>query len=143
MEKLKILVFGNPLVREDSIALRLIAPLRKKFPEIEFKEFDTAENLEKEGRNLVILDSALGIGKVVLINSPGALGSGKIYSMHDFDLSITLKLLRKMGALDSVRIIAVPADCGLRKAAAEAAAVISSLLSENASRSSCTGRKRG
>ncbi len=140
---MKVLVFGNPLVRMDSVALRMLPMLRKRFPEVEFKEFDAAENLEHEGRDLVILDAAAGIRKVVLIEDLSALSGGKIYSMHDFDLSLTLKLLRKMGALDSVRIIAVPSSFPPRKALPACSSLLSSLLSGNESRSSCRGRRRG
>ncbi|HSB47257.1 MAG TPA: hypothetical protein VLD37_04525 [Candidatus Bilamarchaeum sp.] len=125
---MKVLVFGNPLVRRDSIALRLMPALRKKFPGIEFREFDAAENLESEGRDLVILDAAEGIGKVSLIDDLSALCGGKIYSMHDFDLALTLKLLKKMGKLGTVKIIAVPSSWPLRKALPEVSALLSSLL---------------
>lgn len=125
---LKVLVFGNPLVEKDRIALRLLPALRKRFPAVQFKEFDAAENLEAEGRDLVILDSAEGISRVMLIDDLSALSSGPVYSMHDFDLSITLKLLLKMGAIDSVRIIAVPSRLGLRKALSGCSELLSSLL---------------
>jgi Ni,Fe-hydrogenase maturation factor len=141
--RLKVLVFGNPLVDEDSIALRMLPSLRKRFPEIEFKEFDAAENLEAEGRDLVILDAAKGIRKVALIKDVGVLEAGSVYSMHDFDLSLTLRLLFKMGSLDSVKIIAVPSSCPVKKALDEASPLLSSLLSGNGSRSSCRGRRRG
>ncbi len=125
---MKVLVFGNPLVERDSIALRLLPALRKRFPEVEFKEFDAAENLEDEGPDLVILDSAEGIRRVMLIEDIAALSTGSIYSMHDFDLSLTLKLLRKMGAVNSVRIIAVPSRFPLRKALSGCSKLLSSLL---------------
>jgi len=139
----KVLVFGNPLVDADSIALRLMPLLAEKFPEFSFKEFDAAENLENEGRDLIILDSAIGLDGVTLIESLDGLISAKTYSMHDFDLALTLKLLRKMGKIDSVKIIAVPASCPLRKALLGASRLLSSLLSGNASHSSCRGRRRG
>jgi Ni,Fe-hydrogenase maturation factor len=138
---LKVLVFGNPLVAQDSIALRLIGPLRKRFPQVEFREFDAAEDLEKEGRDLLILDSAIGIEEVALLDDLGAISTGRACSMHDFDLALTLKLLRKMGAIDRVRIIAVPSSMPLPEALRGASRLFSSLLSGNASRSSCTGRR--
>jgi Ni,Fe-hydrogenase maturation factor len=55
----------------------------------------------------------------------------KSYSMHDFDLPITLKLLKKIGSLDSVLIIGVPSDYSKEKAIAEVSKIISSLLSKN------------
>lgn len=124
-------MFGNPLVDADSIALRLLPKLRKKFPNIGFKEFDAAENLENEGRDLIILDSAVGISEVALLNGLGsidALSIGEAYSMHDFDLAMTLKLLKKMGAIDSVRIIAVPSSMPLRPALLAVSRFLSSLL---------------
>mgnify|MGYP001559860477 CR=1 FL=1 len=42
----KVLVFGNPLLEQDSIPLRLIGRLRERFPKIEFTEFDPNENME-------------------------------------------------------------------------------------------------
>ena len=126
---MKVLVFGNPLVKKDSIALRLVPALRKAFPGVEFKEFDGAENLEAEGGDLLILDPADGLREVSLLEGTGALETGKAYSMHDFDLAITLKLLLKMGRIRSVRIIAVPSSFPPRKALPGVRRTISSLLS--------------
>jgi Ni,Fe-hydrogenase maturation factor len=127
MAKLKILVFGNPLVAGDSLPLRLMSALRKRFPSVEFREFDAAENLEDEGRDLLILDSAQGPDHVVLLEGIDKIETGKIYSMHDFDLALTLKILVKLKLLDSVRIIAVPANHPEKKALAETCTIISSL----------------
>lgn len=138
-----VLVFGNPLVDADSIALRLMPLLQIKFPELVFREFDAAENLENEGRDLVILDSAIGLDDVVLLEGLDSLATGKACSMHDFDLALTLKILKKIGKIDSVRIIAVPSCFPLRKALAGSCRLISSLLSKSASHSSCRGRRRG
>ncbi len=114
--KKKILIFGNPLVPEDSLPLRLLPKLRKAFQNIEFKELDAAEEIENEGRDLVILDTAKGIDKVTVIDDIGKIQTEKIYSMHDFDLGLTLKLLKKMKKIDSVRIIAVPMGYDEKKA---------------------------
>jgi Ni,Fe-hydrogenase maturation factor len=107
-KKLKILVFGNPLVECDSIALRISKKLEKEFPEIEFKEFDTSENLEKEGDHIIILDSAKGLKKVEIIKDLEKLERNEIFSLHDFDLSHELKLLKKIGMIKEFRIIAIP-----------------------------------
>lgn len=82
----KILVFGNPLLKEDSLPLRILKNLRKEFPDIEFEEFDTADDLQNEGRNLVILDTVKGIKKVMIIKDIKSIITDKIYSLHDFDL---------------------------------------------------------
>jgi Ni,Fe-hydrogenase maturation factor len=124
---MKILVFGNMLVEEDSLPLRLMPKLEKLFPSIEFKEFDTAENLEDEGRDLVILDTAFGIEKVTLIDDVDNLQLSKTASMHDFDLPITLRILIKLKAIDSVKIIAIPAGYEEKKAIEEISEMIKSI----------------
>jgi len=107
---MKILVFGNPLVEKDNLALKLIPKLKKEFPKIEFKHLDPNENLESEIKDgkLVILDVVEGIDKIMIINDIDKLKVDKIYSMHDFDLGYNLKLLKKIGKLDSVEIIGLP-----------------------------------
>ena len=109
---MKVLVFGNPFLENDSLPLRLLSKLRERFSDIEFKEVDPTEGLESEGRDLVIIDSVEGIDEVVEIDSIGRLHTNRVCSMHDFDLAYNLKLLKKVGKIDSVRIIGVPMGIG-------------------------------
>ena len=109
---MKILVFGNPLVEKDNLVLKMLPELRKRFPEIEFEEVDPTEGLEKHGKDLVILDAVEGIDKVMIIDSVEQLQTNKIYSMHDFDLAYNLKILKKLGMIDNVKIIGVPIGMG-------------------------------
>lgn len=128
----KFLVFGNALLRQDSLPLRLLSRLRARFPEIEFKEFDPNENIESEGRNLNIIDTVEGIKKVTMITSIDRIQSPKIYSMHDFDLGYSLKLLKKLGYLDSVRIFGIPMGASEGKAFKQLEReIIASLSSES------------
>jgi Ni,Fe-hydrogenase maturation factor len=129
---MKVLVFGNILVDEDSLAVKLIPKLVKKFRQVEFKEYDSAENLESEGRNLVILDVAKGITKVTIVDALDMLEVTHPYSMHDFDLSVTLKILKKISAIDSVKIIAIPVGYDEKKAFDEVVSALSILLSKSA-----------
>ena len=126
---MKILVFGNALVEADSLPLRIMPRLQKLFPKVEFKEFDTAENLEDEGRDLLILDTAFGIESVTLIDDVDTLQMSKTCSMHDFDLPITLRILIKLKAIDSVKIIAIPAGYDEKKALSEIKEIIGNLQS--------------
>jgi len=105
---MKVLVFGNPFLENDSLPLKLLPKLRKTFPSIEFKEIDPTEDLDKQGRDLVILDTVEGIDNVIELNSIEQLYANKVYTMHDFDLAYNLKLLKKIGKIDSVRIIGAP-----------------------------------
>jgi Ni,Fe-hydrogenase maturation factor len=126
--KQKILVFGNPMLKQDSVPLLLLGRLRERFPEMEFKEFDPNENLEKEGRELCIIDTVEGIDRVMLITDIDSIKSQKIYSMHDFDLGYTLKLLKKLGYVESVRIFGVPMKIGADEAFRQLCVLISASL---------------
>lgn len=108
--RLKILVFGNPLVEKDSLALRVAQKLKEEFPSVEFKEFDTAESLEREGKNIIILDVVEGIKKVEIISDPKKIKKSKIFSLHDFDLSYELELLKKLKLIESFRILGIPSS---------------------------------
>ncbi len=142
-KKPRVLVFGNPLVSIDSIPLQILPQLREKFPEIDFVEFDPSENLEDEGRHLLIIDSAEGIRKPSLITDIGLIHTPKIYSMHDYDLGYSLKLLKKLGYIDSVTVFGVPLRMRKAMALKQVSDMISATLpSRNGSRSSCRGHKR-
>ncbi len=121
---MKVLVFGNPLVPEDSLALKVAEKLKGNF---EFKILEAVEDIENEGRNPVILDVAEGIKKPVLISDLEKLHTNPIYSMHDFDISLALKLLKKIGKIDSVRIVAIPIGYPMEKATKESEKLLNSL----------------
>jgi len=125
---MKILVFGNPLVEKDSLPLKLLPLLEKEFPEIEFSEFDAAENLENQGKDLIILDAVEGIEKVTMIYDIDVIKNEKRYSLHDFDLGMTLKLLKKMKKIDSVRILGIPVNYEEKKAFEELKELIKATL---------------
>jgi Ni,Fe-hydrogenase maturation factor len=128
--KTKILLFGNPLVKRDSLVLKILPKLSENFPQIDFKEFDPTENLEKEIENgkLTVLDVAEGINKIEIIKDINQLTTSKIYSMHDFDLAFNLKLLKKVGKLKQVEIIAIPHDMKEKEAFKKVADWIENLL---------------
>lgn len=112
-EKTKILIFGNPIVKKDRIALVMTQDLRKEFPQILFKEFDAVEDLQKEGQSLYIIDAVDGINDVTVITDVNFLVINKIYSVHDFDLGYYLKLLKKMDMIKHVVIFGIP--IGMKK----------------------------
>lgn len=119
-------VFGNPLVKEDSLPLKLIGKLKKEFPLLEFKEFDTVEDMELE-KELNIIDTVKGIKKVELIEDVDKIITDKIYSMHDFDLGYNLKLLKKMKMIDKVRIFGIPMNMKEKEAFEQLCAAISKI----------------
>ena len=126
MEPRKVLVFGNILLKEDSLPLRIIPALREKLPGVDFAVFDPNEQLEKEGHDLLILDTALGIKKVTLFSEKdlARLETEKRYSAHDFDLGFSLRFLLKLGKVSSVKIIGVPPRYPEEKAVEEIARIL-------------------
>jgi Ni,Fe-hydrogenase maturation factor len=104
-----IYIFGNELLDFDNLPIKLAPKLKKLFPAIDFIIQDPTENIKlpKNGE-LIIIDTVMGIEKVVIINDIKKLETGKIYSMHDFDLAFNLKLLKKIGQLKKLIIFGVP-----------------------------------
>ncbi len=132
MTKLKILVFGNTLLRNDRLPITMIEELQKEFPDIEFQEFDTVEDLHKEGKSLYILDTIEGIEHVIAITEIDQLITNKIYSVHDFDLAYNLKLLKKARMIEKVMIFGIPMVMKKGQALRELKKIIrSTLLLEN------------
>lgn len=103
-----IYIFGNPLLKEDNLPVRLMPKLKKKFPQINFELKDPSENLNPKNGKLCIIDTVKGISKVTLFRNLDEFETEKIYSLHDFDLGLNLKLLRKIGKLKEVLIFGVP-----------------------------------
>jgi len=109
---MRIYVLGNPLVHEDSIPLRILPKLKKRFPKIEFVVTDPNENFPpKEETNLVILDTVKGIKKPRLFNLDRFVINKKTpISPHDYDLLLHLLLLKKIKKIESVTIIGIPSS---------------------------------
>ena len=107
----KILVFGNPLVEKDKLPLELIPYLTKRFPEIEFKEFDSIEDLQNEGSVIYIIDSVENIENVTIIYNIDQIEiSNSLYTIHDIDLGYMLKLMKKVNMIDQVIIFGIPTN---------------------------------
>ena len=118
MKPKRFYVAGNPLVSMDSVPIQLMPRLRERFPKIEFVELDPTEDMPEE-RTLHLIDTMIGIERVRVLEDIDHIISGKAYSLHDFDLGFTLKLMKKAGKLKNVRIIGVPADMTEEKAFGE------------------------
>ena len=119
----KIYVVGNRLLKADSLPLRIMGALAAKFPAIDFVEFDPTENFPEE-KSIVIIDTVVGLKKVELLEDIGSFSLPKPYSLHDFDLGLTLKLMQKAGLLEKFKIIGVPPELTEKEAAMQVAQVI-------------------
>ena len=106
---MKVSVFGNLLVKKDSLVVGLVRELEKAIPEVDFRVEDPTEGLKppKKGE-WVILDAAEGIEKLIVIKDLDKLDVLRRSSVHDYDLAMELKLLKKLKKLGEVKIVAVP-----------------------------------
>ena len=103
----KILVFGNPYLEEDNLAVRIGRRLSKQGFEVEHcGKPDDLLNYELE--NVILLDVAKGIDKVDVFDDIDSLEFSVIFSLHDFDLGFFLKLLKESGRVEKVNIIGIP-----------------------------------
>lgn len=102
-----VYVLGNPLEEIDALPLRMLPRLREAFPALHFSEIDPTENFPEEN-HLIIIDTIINATKVIVWTDVNAIKSSPSYSLHDFDLGMTLKLMQKMGKLKQVTIFGVP-----------------------------------
>ena len=121
---MKIYCFGNEFVDFDALAKQLGSTLKIKG--VEFVKADSPEEIK--GDNVVILDVAKGIDKVVVLEDVSKLKSMTPCSCHDLDLGFYLQLKKELGELGSVKIICVPIDYSLEKAKTEVASVLKKLI---------------
>ena len=87
----KILVFGNPYLKQDNLAIEISKELN--IPNTEFVQCESFnEILNYEGDELIILDVIEGIKKTVLIKDLNQIQKTNSLTAHDFDLGFNLKL---------------------------------------------------
>jgi Ni,Fe-hydrogenase maturation factor len=134
---MKVLVFGNPLSKMDSSAVKIAKKLEGKLPGVEFKRFDAAEDLEKEGEELFILDAVVGLVKPRLVTLEEIELSSNPVSLHGFDLAWSLLLLKRLGKIRRAVIIGVPA----KKSAKESLPEVERLLRGIAEGKGQSGKK--
>jgi len=104
-----VYVFGNPDIKEDSLPLKILPLLQKKFPDISFRVLDPNEEWDAP-ENLVIIDTVLGIDKVIVFNDLDQFALAPRVSLHDFDAYANLRLLQKLGKLRGIKIIGIPPE---------------------------------
>ena len=130
----KIFVFGNPLLKRDNLALKVAKRLNGAIKGIEFRAVQSLDEVQEKGK-LFIMDVAVGVEKVQLVEGIEQLHTKQPISGHDFDLALELKLLRKVGKVGGLKIIAIPADYELQKAVREVKQILSNSFSSSPSRS--------
>ncbi len=114
---MRILIFR--LENEDFILERL----RKAFPAVGFRKCSLNENIDDEGRRLVAIETVQSVRSVMLIES---MDSGFLKGESSHAIS-NLRVMKRLGALDSVKVIAVPERMEPERAARSISAVITEL----------------
>lgn len=104
---MKISVFGNADLKEDSAALKLIPYLKKKYPKAEIKIEDPGEGL-RPADDWLIVDVCRGINKITEFDDLDRFAAARRISVHDYELATELKLLQKLGKIKRLRVLAVP-----------------------------------
>ena len=72
--------------------------------------FPAQANNEKDSFRTLQSYPKSGIEKVVVLDDISKLDLPKRYGVHDYDLTVDLHLLQKLGKLQKVKIIAVPME---------------------------------
>lgn len=106
---MKIFVFGNINLDNDSLPLRIMPELQEKFPNIEFEVRDPNEEWGVP-EEFVIIDTVIGIKGVKVFNTLDKFLSSPRVSMHDFDALTNLQYLWKLGKIKKIKIIGLPPD---------------------------------
>jgi Ni,Fe-hydrogenase maturation factor len=120
----KVFVAGNPLLKEDSLALEVARELEKKLAGVKFEEIDSLGSLKEIPRELCIIDVAAGIQRVEEITDLSRLQGIKLVSLHDFDMAAELLLYSKLGKLGKAVLIAIPSNYPVEKAVREVKAIL-------------------
>lgn len=119
--KKRIFVLGNQDLGFDSLPIRLMPQLRDAFPHISFEVLDPNEDWSVPN-HMIIIDTVMGIDQVTIFDSLDVFTRSPRVTCHDFDAYANLLLLKKIGALGQVTIIATPmgteTDCGAAVCAA-------------------------
>jgi Ni,Fe-hydrogenase maturation factor len=102
---MNVYCFGNEFLENDSLAKEIADEIN-----IEGVEFikcnDPSELLEET--DILILDVVEEIDKVIVIDDIEQLKNNSIMSLHDFDLSFFLKLMKQTSQLKQFKIIGIP-----------------------------------
>jgi Ni,Fe-hydrogenase maturation factor len=107
VKKMKLILFGNPALDYDNVAIKVGEKLKKRGIDVLHVE-NPIELTDLAIEEYIILDVAEGITEPKIITDLDKLLLGRLCSLHDFDMAFFLKLLKELGQVSTVRIIALP-----------------------------------
>lgn len=132
-----VYILGNPLVDSDSLPIKMMPSLKKKFPRLYFSHFDPTENWPDE-KNLILIDSIYGIAKVRLFGDIDDFKLSPRVSAHDFDVKLSLGMMKKLGKIKKLRIIGIPEGLSVNEAISQTVKIITGLTHCHSERSVAT-----
>ncbi|MEK6968507.1 MAG: hypothetical protein AABX51_07820 [Nanoarchaeota archaeon] len=104
-----IMIFGNEDFEYDNGAIKLIGFLKETLPEYSvFRASRPEQLMDFIGRDFIILDVAKGIEKPIAITDVDDIKYAMKVTAHDMDLASFLKILKEVGELTKVKIVAIP-----------------------------------
>ncbi|MBU2633680.1 MAG: hypothetical protein KJ674_00385 [Nanoarchaeota archaeon] len=102
-----IYVFGNEVLDYDNLAKNIAKEI--KLENINFKPIDSLNEIfDIQESNLNILDVVKGITKTTLITDLDKIQKPNMYSLHDFDITFYLKLMKELKRVNKINIIGIP-----------------------------------
>ena len=120
-------LFGNPDLENDSMPFRVEKYLKKKMRKVEFAHEDPNGDCEPPpDGEWIIIDSVQGISTPKIFREVDDIILSKSLTMHDYDLGMHLKLLKKIHPDISVKIIGVPMSGNEKKISEKVFFLISS-----------------
>lgn len=117
--RMKLLACGNPALSLDNLAFAVADALADDLADAGVgveRITDPLQLLEHDLADCVLLDVAYGITEPALLTDVDRLKLSRLVSLHDFDVAYFLKLLKELGKLDALRIIALPVEMPLEAA---------------------------
>ena len=125
--KVVVLCFGNEFVDFDKLPLTLCKELKNKIPGVDFVSCESPnEILDYSGYDKIfILDVVKGIKDVSIIEDLDMLKERKLFTLHDFDLGLFLKILNEVMKIKNLKIIGIPFGYDKNKAKMEIKKIIS------------------
>ncbi|KKU20692.1 MAG: hypothetical protein UX33_C0041G0010 [Candidatus Azambacteria bacterium GW2011_GWC1_46_13] len=119
-----IFIFGNPDLTFDSLPLRILPGLKKRFPQVKFEVRDPNEEWDVP-EELILIDTVFGIERARIFDDLKNFENSPRVSLHDFDLT-HLRHLQKLGKFKKVKIIGVPPTISEKEVIKQIAAILRS-----------------
>jgi hypothetical protein len=104
---MQVFVFGNPDIEMDALPVQLVPQLQQAFPDLQFVTLDPNEDWDVP-EHMVIIDTVVGIDAPRVFEGLDDFMAAPRITCHDFDAYANLKLMKKIGELDTVTILGLP-----------------------------------